>query len=53
MNGSTFFTDNGPSYQCSICGEDTSGEIGHQCGGDPGEEDGPWAEGWKERSKVK
>ena len=25
------FTDNGPNYQCLICGKDITGEIGHEC----------------------
>lgn len=51
-------TDNGPDYTCRICGMDTLGEIGHNCAtpglqpDGPGEEDGPWAEGWEERSGV-
>jgi len=31
MSRSNFFTDNGPNYQCPLCGADISGEIGHEC----------------------
>jgi len=25
------YIDNGPNYQCPVCGKDIIGEIGHEC----------------------